>query len=163
MVIPEPIILTELIFTIGESLLRVYKFAKSVKDAKKDIKVLCDELFALKGVLEHINAQLEAAKEDGQSTEISIDAPEQLPQLFGTKEFSDMLRATSDFLRDLLRGLERPKGHLKSALQSMAWPFTKDEVQEHIARLERVKSWFIFAMISDGVSVPLFSYARLTV
>ena len=150
--IPESLILTELILSLGESVVRIYKIAKSVKDAKNDIKILCDELFALKGVLEHVQMQLEACA----GSEKSAEEPDELPQLFKTQDFSDMLQATQGFLKDLLKDLERPKKHLKATLQSLAWPLTKAEVQGHIARLERVKSWFMFAMITDGVSVLLF-------
>ncbi len=131
--------------------MRIYKIAKSVKDAKSDVKILCDELFALKGVLEHVKTQVEASA----SSEKSDEEPDELPRLLKTQEFSDMLQATQGFLEELLKGLERPKKHLKAALQSLAWPLTKPEVQEHVARLERVKSWFMFAMITDGVSVSL--------
>lgn len=153
MIVPEPIVLSEIILSIGASVSRVYKLAKNVKDAKNDIKTLCDELFALKGVLEHVRAQLQADDDVGNPSGDSSGPEDQASPFFKTREFGDMLEATRGFLQDLLKGLERPKSHLKSAMQSLAWPFTKAEVQDHIARLERVKSWFIFAMITDGVSV----------
>ncbi len=61
---------------------------------------------------------------------------------------------------DILNGLPKGKG-FKSALQRLTWPFSKDEVNEHVARLERVKSWFMFAMLNDSLGYTTKSYEEV--
>lgn len=71
-----------------------------------------------------------------------------------------MLEPTQTFIDDILQELPKPKG-VKSTLQRLTRPFTKDEVKGHIQRLEKVKSWFMFAMLNDTLGYTTRSYEEI--
>ena len=152
----DPLSLTASIIAITQTVSQIYTLAKTIKDAKLEIKRLCDELFALKGVLELVKIQFTAS-----SQELFKNADgcvsEDLPHAFGSQEFEDVLECTQKFVDDILKSLPETKG-LKSALQRLSWPFSKSEIKEHISRLERVKSWFMFAMLNDTLGYTTESY-----
>lgn len=146
----DPVSITASILTITQAISQIYSLAKTVKDSKTEIKHLCDELYALKGVLEHVQMQFTAPEESSSSKQLESVALGDVPDVLKSPKFGEMLESTQTFIADLLRGLPETKG-IKSALKRFAWPWTKDQIKEHIARLERVKSWFMFAMLDDTV------------
>ena len=54
----DPTSVAALIIQITQVIHKIYKYGKGVKDAKADIESLCTELYALKGVLEHIQLNI---------------------------------------------------------------------------------------------------------
>lgn len=127
----DPISIFGLAVTVGQILSVLYEYGQGVKDAKKDITQLSTELFALKGVLDQI-------KEKHGDT---------LPVADG----KEVIRSTEDFLQSLLNKLVIPKSTIDKALRSFKWPFDKSDMEKHIARLERVKSWLVLVFMT-GVS-----------
>ena len=141
------------VILIGEIIWSLHDYARVVKAAKEEICLLSRELFALKGVLEYIDSRRQAAP-DTHNTEADACAKEDgTIDLVSSDEFGSMLRSTTSTLQSLLSILQEPKGRLKKAMNKLAWPFTKAEFEEHVANLERVKSWFILAMMTDNLSV----------
>lgn len=160
----DPISLTVSILTITQAVSQVYTLGKTIKDAKTEIKRLCEELLALKGVLEMVQMQVTAASLGASSIHPDKTLLDDLPGAFRSQEFKNVLKSTKQFVDDILNGLSKGKG-FKSALQRLTWPFSKDEMNEHVARLERVKSWFLFAMLNDNLGYTTKSYdevCRLT-
>ncbi|KAJ9639353.1 hypothetical protein H2199_006386 [Coniosporium tulheliwenetii] len=144
----DPVTVLGLIATIGDIVTIIYDYGSAVKGAGNDIASLSKELFALRGVLEHIKAQERAVTKSSSGDSTGASA-----QLFGSKEFKSMLRYTNDILQELLCTLEIPKGKFKKAVHKLSWPFTKEDVDAQVASLERVKTWFILAMMTDSLSV----------
>ena len=156
----DPVSLTVSIVAITQALSQIYTLGKAIKDAKADIKALCEELLALKGVLEMIQMQITAARNEDSSLGSDKKLSDNLPKAFCSQEFQHVHDTTRTFVNEILRGLSKA-GKFKSAVQRVTWPFTKGKMKEHIARLERVKSWFMFAMLNDNLGYTTKSYEEV--
>lgn len=127
----DPISIFGLAVTVGQILSTLYEYGQGVKDARKDVTQLSTELFALKGVLEQIDAKHGKA--------------------FVFTDGEEVVRSTHDFLQSLLVKLAIPKSSISKAVQSLKWLFDKSDMTKHLARLERVKTWLILVFMT-GVS-----------
>jgi hypothetical protein len=151
----DPLSITGLVLAVGQVLLSLYDYGSNVKDARKDINSLSEELFALKGVLEHLKAQ---HKPDA----TNLDQSESLwPARYDPQKFTSMLQSTSEFLQSLLKSLEEPKGRFKKSMQSLKWPLDKGDVDKHLARLGRVKTWFILVLMTDSSALTQDVYTEV--
>lgn len=121
-------------------------YAKAVQEAKSEMRKLSEELFALKGILEHLSL-----------SEMPGDFPKRQQTdpagPFNREVMARVLQTTSEFLQSLLKDLETPATKFKRLKQKLEWPFTQDQVNVHLAQLERVKSWLILVLTSDHLSV----------
>lgn len=136
----DPISVTSLVLAIGGVVQALLKYSTAAKEARNDIQTISVELFALKGILEHVEYQQQVEF-------IASGSPP--PGKFDSDEFLQILRSASQFLQSLQISLEPSQSRFGRSIQSLKWPFKKEDVQKHIAKLERIKSWFILVMTSD--------------
>jgi hypothetical protein len=141
----DPISITGLVVEVGHVLACLIQYAKDVQGASSDVRRLSEELFALKGILDHLATQTEQS----QSAEKDCENDCSDTSLFDRDTMSRVLYTTNEFLRTLLVDLETPETKLKHLKRNLKWPFTKKEVNDHLIRLERVKSWLILVLVAD--------------
>ncbi|KAJ5964304.1 uncharacterized protein N7479_004180 [Penicillium vulpinum] len=139
----DPISITGLVIEVSRVLSSLIRYAKTVQAAKSEIRKLSEELFALKGILEHLAAQID----DVPKWQESETCP------FDRDVMARVLRTTDEFLQSLLMDLKTAESKFERLKQTLKWPFTQTEVSEHLIRLERVKSWLILVLIADHKSV----------
>jgi hypothetical protein len=143
-----------LVATTTQIISSIYDYGMNVKSAQNDIQSLSQELFALKGVLEHVGAQ---HKNDAASSGLRTNPPAR----YDPDQFSHVLQTTESALNSLLESLEEPKDRFKKAMQSLKWPFKKGDMDLHLARLGQVKTWFILAMMTDDLAVTQTTYSKV--
>ncbi len=145
----DPISLTQLLFMITKIVEGIIAFGKNASEAKQEISILSSELFALKGILEHVRASLDNSKPTGQ---LALLLP--LPAITDTSDFANVLNTTEEFLKELSEQFLQPgREGLRATLQHVKFAWKKDDITKHILRLERVKSYFLFATVTDSLSV----------
>ena len=108
--------------------------------------------------------QVTTASDEATSMKPGRKMADDLSSAFGCHEFKVVVGSTTKCVDDILNGPSKNK-RSKSAIQRLTWPFIKDEMNEHITRPERVKSWFIFAMFNGNLGYTNKSYnevCRLT-
>ena len=128
-----------LVIAIEQIIAAIYKYSKGVKDAKKETKQLCSELFALKAGLEHIRLDLG-------NTDDPL-APLQAPAspTTGTTEFDSMLDATKTLLESLDKRFKESSRRFNTALHRLAWPLRRDDIK-----------YFILATTTDNLYATSF-------
>lgn len=139
----DPISITGLVIEVSHVLSSLIRYGKAVQTAKSEVRKLSEELFALKGILEHLAAH---------STDIA-KWEESETSLFDRDVMARVLHTTNEFLQSLLVDLETSETKFKRLKQALKWPFTQTQVIDHLARLERVKSWLILVLMADHNSV----------
>ncbi|KAI9706851.1 MAG: hypothetical protein M1820_004630 [Bogoriella megaspora] len=142
----DPISVTGLALQVAEIVWKIYEYGKQVKDWKNEIRALCEELFALKGVFEHFEQRHKFSLQERSS--LYSDYP-----ITESADFREMVYSTREFLDDLLSQLDIPKDRLRRAVKAMAWPLNKVELQSNISRTTRIKQWFVMAMMSDTLDL----------
>lgn len=143
------------IVTISEIIWTLHEYAVLVKEAQDEICHLSKELFALKGVLEYVDSRKQVLA----ITNHADAETNKTKNIFSSDEFQSILSSTILHLQYLLTTLQQePKGRLKRATKRLTWPLRKAEFEEQITKLERAKSWFILAMMTDSLSVPSVQY-----
>ncbi|GAD91601.1 hypothetical protein PVAR5_0174 [Paecilomyces variotii No. 5] len=152
----DPLSVTSLIIDIGTLISNIISYAKAVRDARSDTQRLIEELFAVKGILEHLSAQVEP-----QDLRASPLNPEPLA-LFNPELLESTLSTTHEFIQSLLSDLEEPVSRLKRLKAKLEWPLTKERVNTHLVRLERVKSWLILVLTSDNSALQRDVYRQIT-
>ena len=136
----DPISITSLVFAIEGVVHGLLKYSAAVKEARIDIQNISMELFALKGILEHIQYQ----------HQLELKTPGSPPTgKFDSNDFLQILRSAAQFLQSLQISLEPSKSRFGRSIQSLKWPFKREDVQKHIAKIERIKSWLILVMTPD--------------
>lgn len=111
----------------------IAKYYSDVKKAKEDIEHLKTEVEALYNVLREIQDLVQHSK---------------IPFL------ASLATAIQDSLSDIeniktkLDASERKKARSCIGLRALKWPFTKREVEEHIAKLEKHKTTLALALNS---------------
>ncbi|KAJ5092536.1 hypothetical protein NUU61_007406 [Penicillium alfredii] len=139
----DPASIVSLILETGRVITCLINYAHAVQNAKADSRRLSEELFALKGILEHLAAHERAPQpDDSKDSTAAID-----PAIL-----SRTLYTTSQLLGSLLKDLEEPATKSQRLKQRLTWPFTQDQFNKHLARLERVKSWLILVLMTDNAS-----------
>lgn len=145
----DPISITGLILDVSHVLASVINYAKAVKSAKPEIRKMSEELFALKGILEHLSAQ-----SSGETSKYEhIEYESETPSRFDQNTLDRVLRQTNDFLQSLLKDLEPPESHFQKLKQKLEWPMSKEDFDKHLVALERVKSWLILVLMADSATV----------
>ncbi|KAJ5161099.1 hypothetical protein N7492_006491 [Penicillium capsulatum] len=139
----DPISITGLVMDVGHILASLIQYAKTVQGAKSEMRKLSEELFALKGILEHLASQ---SPDDEKSSRESQSGQ------FDRGMMAKVLYTTQDFVRRLLADLETPATKFKRLKQKFEWPFTQEQVNAHLTQLEWVKSWLILVLMADHTS-----------
>ncbi|KAJ5153107.1 uncharacterized protein N7482_009585 [Penicillium canariense] len=153
----DPISITSLIIDVSQIITSLINYAKAVQGAKADMRKLSEELFALKGILEHISTGI------GDNTPKSKVYPEEeTPGPFDRDLMARVLFTANEFLQSLLQELEEPATKFKKLKQKLEWPFSQDQVNAHLVRLERVKSWLILVITADTASVERDLHQEIT-
>ncbi|KAK5726582.1 hypothetical protein LTR15_002467 [Elasticomyces elasticus] len=128
----DPVSATGLVLQVTVVLKQLYEYGKSVKSAQKEIVALKTELYGLKGVLEDIQDEQNAAGLRPERHEISV-----------------MFTMAHEVLLPLNTKLAPSESKLERAAQCLKWPFNQAEYSEKFLKLERIKSWFILYMMGD--------------
>lgn len=118
----------------------IAKYYSDVKNAQKDIEGLTTEVEAFSNVLRRIQLLVQSSSH---ATKLPLSA-----SLVATIQ-----GARSD-IENIKNQLDPSKGTAKKVMsrigfRALKWPFTKEEVKEHIARLERHKTIISLALSSD--------------
>jgi hypothetical protein len=127
----DPVSVTGLCLQIGGVIAKVYKYSEQVKGAKKEIRELLVEILALKAVLEQVEVVRDASS------------------LRSSPSVQDALAATKTLLDNILKSLEDKQGKARRAFQLLSWPETRSTMQQHIARIERMKSCFSLLLTNE--------------
>ncbi|KAH6895227.1 ankyrin repeat protein [Thelonectria olida] len=129
---------------ITEIVKLLHSYITGVKEAKDDIRKLTQELFGLKGALEHFDLH-----------DTHIDKTIQ-PQVDG------MLEMTQETLNDIQRRIGKPPSSgLGKVARSLSWPFKSGEIQKHVNTIERAKTWFIMIILKDTSETTLAIYDQV--
>ena len=156
----------------------LYRYGKQVKEARKDIQLLSSELFGLIGVLEHLKAQYGSSLLDDEETLVDKSEYAGLLQSSSKLELSDediaadpmqpqviqaesVLKQTIEFLQELLRNLDEPKGRIATAVHLLRWPFKERDIKRHVKRLERVKTYFVLLLVTDEADQSRKTYEEI--
>ncbi len=131
----DPLSLTASIVTIAGTVMQIQKYARDVNGAKADMNRLCGELLAWKGVLEHIQYLVQPSQDGPAPLQSVLQEPEDNANIFRSPQFNDILEDTKAFLV-----------HLQEKLGTAS----KVEIAEHIARIERAKTYIVIVMLGDN-------------
>ncbi|KAJ6157789.1 hypothetical protein N7470_005381 [Penicillium chermesinum] len=145
----DPISITGLIIDVSHILASIIQYAKTVKSAKAEIRKLSEELFALKGILEHL-----AAQSSGETSKFEhVEYESETSSGFDRSTLDRVLQQTNEFLQSILKDLEPPESKFQKIKQKLEWPMSKEDVSTHLVTLERVKSWLILVLMADSAAV----------
>jgi hypothetical protein len=136
----DPISITGLIVEVSNVLSCVIRYAK-----------------ALKGILEHLSTGMgDNTPTSEKETESESSGP------FDRDVMARVLFTANEFLQTLLQELEEPATKFKKLKQKLEWPFTQDQVNAHLVRLERVKSWLILVITADTAAAEKDLHREIT-
>lgn len=152
----DPLSVTSLIIDIGSLITKIISYAKAVRDARSDTQKLIEELFAIKGILEHLSTQVRPQDLNAPSLNSEPLA------LFNPELLESTLRTTHEFIQSLLSDLEEPASRFKRLKAKLEWPLTKEGANTHLLRLERVKSWLILVLTSDNSALQRDVHRQIT-
>lgn len=116
-----------------------YGYISGVKRAPKDLGELLNELGSLSKVLVELQNLVDKPQGPGQP---------QLTTLQTLNSKDGPLEGIAAELKVLLAKLKPRKGFRK-AIQNLKWPLKETETMQHIARIERHKNLFVFALTAD--------------
>lgn len=143
----------------------LYAYGRSVKGARRDIQNLSNELFGLIGALEHLKIQQEhralhkadtlepPSYAESEAGDVKDGDTDENGSLQDRRQENDarVLKQTLEFLQELQKSLDPPTGRFRTAIQLMKWPLREGEVQNHLTRLERVKTYFVLSLVTGEV------------
>jgi STAND-like protein len=131
----DPLSIAGLAVSVLQVSASVYEYLSSVKNAKDDIRRLSQEMFALKGTLDHMVAFQQANAKDAR------DVPQMEAVIQMTSETLDTIKKRVD---------RRNAGTLGKHIQILTWPFKQGDIDRYVATLERAKTWFIMYLMQDS-------------
>jgi hypothetical protein len=128
---------------------QVFKYAKAVKNAKKDIEGLASELGALSGILHHLSIVTEVMEEQQ-------DKPDD-PGAFRMQHVESCYHILSTMKLDLEGAQSRLHGanKLDSIQQRLVWPLTSSKTKHYMAEIGRHKQTMTLALSADSMAVLL--------
>jgi hypothetical protein len=129
----DPLSIAGLAIQIGSIVKELYQYGRQAKAAQNDLVGLCSELLVLKSVINDLET------EHSTGNEITRE-PDYLETIQSTQDLIEALSSR-------LRSKETSKGRL---IQSLRWPFDSNEVQATIAKIERLKTWFLLRLMTDA-------------
>lgn len=128
----DPASLTGLAVNVVDVSKVVYDYVTAVKTAKEDIRRLSQEMFALKGTLDHMIAFNNS--DTGGSRAEQMDG---------------VIKMTLEVLETIKRRLGKRNTGLGKSIQILTWPFHKTDIDRFVATIERAKTWFIMTLMQD--------------
>ncbi|KAH7136519.1 ankyrin repeat protein [Dactylonectria macrodidyma] len=130
---------------ITEVVKLLYNYTHGVKDAKDDIRKLTQELFALKGALEHFHLHGQIGLEKSTQTQLH-----------------SMLQMTQESLNSIQARLGTPRSSTFGKFATtLSWPFKSREIQKHLDTIERAKTWFVMVILKDSSELTLAVYDEM--
>jgi hypothetical protein len=103
----------EVALCISDVIPRLYDYISAVKSAREEIRKLTQELFALRGAVEHFQAQKNANRDSS------------LPP-----DVQGMLRMARDTLETILKKLGKPPSRIGRAVEGLVWPLSGRRVRQ---------------------------------
>jgi hypothetical protein len=130
----DPLSIAGLILAVGSAINTLISISVDARDAPTDIQKLRNELLvgllALNGALQHFQNQTQSSQ-------------------WSSQQFIQMLQTACNTIETLKRDVEKPQSRLARSTQRLTWYWKKDDLAKHLARIERVKTWFLLAMTTD--------------
>ena len=144
--------MTASILTILECVTELTGYINSVRYASKEQQNVAIEASNLYGILTNLRFRIEAVK--------SIDDPwfRQLKALGTEHGLLSQMKSTLEDLMKPIRQSNKKRDQLRSAL---TWNWTKTQVVEALARMERFKSCITLALSSDHFALSQAAYTKL--
>lgn len=144
----DPVSIIGLTAAIQQILTAIYKFGHGVREAKREINLLCSELLAFRAALDHVQLNLQ------HDEKIQLDYVQGAQKELATSnlfipEFHEMIQSAQALLSELFTRLEK-SDRLQLMLRRLTWPLKKDDVNTFITHLERLKTFFIMATTTDN-------------
>jgi hypothetical protein len=150
----DPVTALSLVLTINDIVSRLYTIGKDLKDGPGELGRLCTELFALQAALNHVAMNMQFAS----------TAQGAFPTaLLGTDEFDSIMSTAKTLLEELLHRLQKHGTGMTASLKHrLTWAWSKDDIKDYAARLERMKSYFTLVTTSNNfeLSQRLFEEIR---
>lgn len=128
----DPLSIAGLAFAVVQVATSVYDYVGSVKNAKEDIRRLSQEMFALKGTLDHMVAFHKSGGDDNHGPQMNA-----------------VIKLTAETLETIKKRLERRSTGLGRSVHVITWPFQKSDIDKLVAALERAKTWFMMTLMQD--------------
>ncbi|KAK3385840.1 ankyrin repeat-containing domain protein [Podospora didyma] len=131
----------------------VFKYAPAVKNARKDVGELANELRTLSGVLHSLQifaVVIESEEEIGQERAFKMQHVESCYHLLSTIR-SDLEKAEADL---------NSKNKLKGLQQKLRWPFGEAATKTLLDRIANHKQTMNLAMTADSMSILLRKLSR---
>lgn len=160
----DPLSITASIIAVLQLAATATEYLKGIKNGDSDRVKLRDELRSTTCLLEMLRDRIEDAED-------AMPTPETVRPLFikSLAGADSPLVQFQRILEDISAQLS-PQNKLRQRSLSLTWPFTKKDIADKLAGLERLKSHFILVMQNDlvygscPVSLPVFlvSCPRLT-
>ena len=113
------------------------KYCSAVRHAEKDIKRLCDEITALHEVLKKVKELVE----DPKATKLRGSKP-----LMGQLE---QCLCELNGLKNKLGPTQARKTRWRLTLETLKWPFTREDVEKEVTTLNGYKATFNLALTAD--------------
>lgn len=141
----DPLSIAGLAVSVLQVSTAVYEYVSSVKNAKDDIRRLSQEMFALKGILDHMIAFQESSARD----------------LTEASQMESIIIMTSETLVTIKKRIARRNTGFGKSVQILTWPFQKGDIDKYVATLERAKTWFMMTLMQDSTDQTSAVYAEV--
>ena len=141
----DPLSIAGLAVSVLQVSAEIFQYVSSVKDSKDDIRRLSQEMFALKGTLDHMVA-FQQSKPQAVS-----DAP----------QMEAVILMTSETLATVKKRIDRRSTGIGKSVQALTWPFHKGDIDKYVATLERAKTWFMMTLMQDSSDQTAAVYAEV--
>lgn len=149
----DPLSITASVITVLQLSATAIDYLRGIKDGVSDRVKLRDELRSTTYILEMLRDRIEDAEDDAATTRSfgTEKRPLSIKSLAGP---DNPLNLFQRVLEDVIAQLS-PQHKLRQRVLSLTWPFTKKDVAEKLACLERLKSHFNLIMQNDLLYGPL--------
>jgi hypothetical protein len=141
----DPLSITASIITVLELAVKATEYLRGIKNGDADRVKLRDELRSTTCLLEMLRDRIEDA--ENAMTTSGTGKPMSIKSLDG---LDSPLVQFQRVLEDIIAQLS-PQHKLRKRSLPLSWPFTKKDIAEKLACLERLKSHFILVMQNDLV------------
>lgn len=151
----DPLSILGAVATVGEVISMVYKFSKTVAEAKRETAQLCSELFGLRATFEHMGKELEQTTADRKLGHGDDGA---LSTSMNSEESIVMLGSAVSIINELSRKLRKSS---EGRLRRINWAISKSDIMEYVQKLERHRSYFNLVLTSDDFELSKRIYLEL--
>lgn len=129
----DPVSLVGLVLAVGSVAQTILSYALAAKDASRDINGLLTELLAVKGFLDQLQS-------DRQKNEGNRELP----------GFTELLQSGIQVIRNLEDDFQQPVSKIRGVVRQLKWPLKKQDVNKHIERLERLKTYCLLILVRQS-------------